>query len=386
MDMQEQINNQHCPRKLNVLVLNYEFPPLGGGAAPVSKELASRIAEKGHHVDVVTMRYKDLPEQELVDGVHVYRVNCLRKKKFSCQPWEQLSYLLSAKKILNQLMASNDYDFCHAHFIVPTGVLARYLKKKYGLKYILTAHGSDVEGYNKKKSNKMMLFLLRPFWKSIVKESERTFSPSKFLDRLMKKQYRGDYAIIPNGVDLTKYNYNCSSGKEQRIIFVGRLQWTKNVQALIKAISLISLNGWKVDIVGDGPYRKELEKLVTDNHLNNVVIFHGWVTNGSDEHMEYLRKASLFVSMSYFESFGVSVVEAAAMGCDLLLSDIEAHRMLIKNENCFVTPDDYNALAYAIKDYIDKKIDLHIDRESIERFDWKSVADAYEKEYERVCM
>ena len=102
----------------------------------------------GHKVDVVTMGFKGLLEYEVRDGINIHRVKCLREKKEICHPWEQLSYLISAKRFLRKHLRENRYDVCHCHFIIPTGILALWLKKKFGLEYIITAHGSDVPGYN----------------------------------------------------------------------------------------------------------------------------------------------------------------------------------------------------------------------------------------------
>ena len=120
-------------KKLRILMLNYEFPPLGGGASPVSYEIAKGYAKLGHKVDVVTMSYKDLPEKETKDKINIYRVKCLRSKKEICHPWEQLTYIISAKKFLKKHLKNNNYDINHTHFIIPTGVIALWLKKKFGL-------------------------------------------------------------------------------------------------------------------------------------------------------------------------------------------------------------------------------------------------------------
>ena len=50
-------------------MLNYEFPPLGGGASPVSYEIAKGYIKLGHSVDVVTMGFKGLPKFEKKDGI-----------------------------------------------------------------------------------------------------------------------------------------------------------------------------------------------------------------------------------------------------------------------------------------------------------------------------
>lgn len=369
---------------MRILVLNYEFPPLGGGAAPISKELAIRMAQKGHQVDVVTMGFRGLPDFENISGVRIYRIKCIRKKQSSCQPWEQLSYIIAAKKVIKKLIAENRYDLCHAHFIVPTGVLAKYVKRKYGLRYLVTAHGSDVEGHNSKKSNIIMHRLIRQLSGSIIREAEEVTAPSDFLLRLMKMRHEGNYLIIPNGIDLGKYRQKPGDGKEHRILYIGRLQKTKNVQTLIKAIARVDMGDWHVDIVGDGPYRNELERLTETLHLKETISFHGWITNGSDEHLSFLRRAALFVSNSYFESFGVAVIEAVAVGCSVLLSDIEAHRMLVNNPDCFTDPDDASTLSVKIGEFIQGEKDFSVDRKILDQYEWNNITDLYVKEYERI--
>ena len=63
---------------MNILVLNYEFPPLGGGASPVSRDISIQLQKRGHQVTVLTMGYRDLPEYEEMQGIKIYRLKCLR--------------------------------------------------------------------------------------------------------------------------------------------------------------------------------------------------------------------------------------------------------------------------------------------------------------------
>ena len=118
---------------MRILMLNYEFPPLGGGASPVSYEIAKGLVELGHSVDVVTMGFKGLPSFECIDGINVYRVRCLRSKKEICKSYEMLSYVISAKLFLGRFLKKHKYDICHCHFIIPTGIVALWVKKKFGI-------------------------------------------------------------------------------------------------------------------------------------------------------------------------------------------------------------------------------------------------------------
>ena len=59
---------------MKILILNYDFPPMGGGAAPASYEISKGYAKLGHKVDVITMHFKGLPYFEKKDGILIERV------------------------------------------------------------------------------------------------------------------------------------------------------------------------------------------------------------------------------------------------------------------------------------------------------------------------
>ncbi|MBN2377577.1 MAG: glycosyltransferase, partial [Sedimentisphaerales bacterium] len=81
---------------MKILTLNHEFPPVGGGASPVSFELCRHLVQLGHQVDVVTMGFGGLPGREVVDGVVVYRTPALRKRADICHTHEMATYLPGA--------------------------------------------------------------------------------------------------------------------------------------------------------------------------------------------------------------------------------------------------------------------------------------------------
>ena len=313
---------------MNILVLNYEYPPLGGGAAPVCRDLAAGMVRNGHRVTVVTMGYAGLPEREISDGVEIFRLKCLRTKAHACMPWEQYSYILAAKLFLKRLLAVRRYDVCHTHFVIPDGPIAQWAKKRYGLPYVITAHGSDVEGYNEKTYMKIMHRFLRPAWRRIVAEAYAVAAPSEYLLKLMKRElYSGRYLRIPNGLSLSKYRTDRSL-KEKRILLMGRMQVSKNFQTVLKAVALIPdaiWDGWTVEVLGDGPYKADLMKMCSELGIESRVNFHGWIENGSPAQLDFLKKASIYISASHFENCPMAVLEATAAGCRPLLSDIEGH-------------------------------------------------------------
>lgn len=370
---------------MDILVLNYEFPPLGGGAAPVSQDIATALQKRGHTVTVVTMGYKDLPYEETIQGVKVYRLKCWRRKKNVCKPWEQYTYLLAVRRFIRKYIKTpHRFDVCHTHFVIPTGEVARWIKKKYNIPYIITAHGSDVEGHNRKKSMLVMQRILRKPWQHIVKDAECVVSPSVYLMNLMTKNYpNGKYVHIPNGIDYQKFvALNNPDRKEKVILIMGRLQRFKNVQTILRALSKVDLSEWQVEVLGDGPYRGELENIVKQLKLEDKVHFHGWIDHGSSEQLDFLTKSSIYISASEFENCPMAVIEAIAAGCYPLLSDIPGHRQFFEEETYFF--ETYNA------DKLAEKVALVMSQNGtgltnidVSGYSWDSIIVRYE---EKLCM
>jgi len=303
---------------LRILIINYEFPPLGGGGASVTQELAAGLVSKGLDVDVVTMGYKGLPDYEVIDGINVYRVKCIRKHLEICRTHEMLSYVISCIFFLRGFLKKEEYDICHCHFIIPSGIIAAWLKRKYGIKYIITAHGSDVPGYNPDRFTLQHKFT-GPLIKRICDNAETITTPSGYLSNLLKKNIR-DYnvKVIPNG----SRDYKIEGIKKENIIMTsGRLLPRKGYHLLINSFRRMNADGWELYIVGDGPERATLERIAGDD---NKIIFTGWLDNTEREYCEIMNRAKIFSLLSTVESQGIVFIEAMSCGCAIISTNYTA--------------------------------------------------------------
>jgi glycosyltransferase involved in cell wall biosynthesis len=363
-----------------ILVLNYEFPPLGGGASPVSYELAKHLSETGEFdIDVVTMGFKDLPAyEELNNNLRIYRVKCLRSKKAVSHPWEQATYLVSAYFKCKKLLKNKKYDICHCHFIIPTGILAFTLKKKFGLPYIITAHGSDVLGYNPRF--KRLYPLLIGIWKKILNQAKIVVSPSNFLKQEILKVYQlfsnDKIVVIPNGIDTSKF---IPQTKKNYIFSAGRLVSTKGFQYLIQAVSGEDL-GWEVHIAGDGPMMEELKELGAKS--NTRIVFHGWLDNKGKEYKNLLEQSSIYVSASAFENAPNVLLEAMSAGCAIVSSDIPGSKEMIGSCGFFFKKSEPKELLSILRELTtDNSKYIILQDKGIERvkqnFTWASILPAY---------
>jgi glycosyltransferase involved in cell wall biosynthesis len=304
---------------MRILVLNYEFPPIGGGAATVCYEISKHFVRLGHSVDVITMNFKGLPKKEVLDGINVYRVKSIRLNKELCRTHEMLSYVISAIIFLKNLMKQKQYDICHCHFILPTGIVAWWLNNKYELDYVITSHGSDIPGYNPDRFKKEHKFTI-PFLKEICKKARVICAPSLYLKELIGKSIRYFHIHhIPNGIDLEHFKLDLSKQKKNIILSTGRLLRRKGFQTLIRAVYDVELP-YEVHIAGDGPYRKELEKMASGSRTK--IVFHGWLDKGSDKLYELYEEALIFVLVSSKENASISLLEGMAAQCVVISTNV----------------------------------------------------------------
>jgi glycosyltransferase involved in cell wall biosynthesis len=360
---------------VRILTLNYEFPPIGGGASPVSYELGKELVTQGHEVDVVTMQFNGLPSYEVLDGINIYRVPCLRKRSDICKTHEMMSFVLAAMPKVAQLAAERAYDVNHTHFIVPTGLVARPLKTWAGLPFVVTIHGSDVPGYNPDRFG-LEHRLLVPLWKWILYGADHVISPSRFLQNLVDRRAQGrPISIIPNGFRYESFRADRS--KERRILLVSRMLPRKGVQHLLAALPGLDLRGFEVDIVGDGPYLPTLRQMASE--LNLPVRFWGWLDNRSPELKELYERSSIFAFTSEAENFPVVLLEAMAAGQAIVTCEGTGCPEVVGEDALLVPPCRPDRLGEALCRLIENdQLRAELGRRArarVEReFSWQSIA------------
>lgn len=324
---------------MRLLVVNYEYPPLGGGAAPVTRGVCTELARLGHRLDVITMSFRGLPRREQQESVEIFRVPCLRRARHLCHAHEMMTWIPPAILQARRLIRSRHYDLIHAHFFLPSGAVAYVLNRMTGVPYVVTAHGSDVPGYNPDRFRASHR-LLAPAWKRIARSARAITCPSRWLADLIEES-AGDalpIRIIPNGIGR---EWVTPEAKQRHILVVSRLFERKGVQFLLQALQQGPLDH-VVHIVGDGPYRPQLEKLARE--VPDRVVFHGWVDNDSPELKYLYASASVFVFPSIAENFPISLLEAMLSGAAIVASDLPACREVLGDAALYTRAGDVESL------------------------------------------
>jgi len=186
--------------------------------------------------------------------------------------------------------------------------------------------------------------------------------------------------VIPPGIDIDKFNYTNFRNKSREIlelITVGYLFERKGIELIIKAMREVVCGNKKIilKIVGDGPQRKSLEKLVGELKLKDFVIFEGFIPN--EKIQEYYQRAHIFVSMSRSESWGQMYLEAMACGLPIITTKNNGSNEIIKDNEFgyLVEQEDYNTLAEKVL-YLSENQDVirtfgeKARREVEDKYDW----------------
>lgn len=377
---------------MRILMLNYEFPPIGGGGATSTFFLARHLAQLGHEVDVVTMSARGARRCETVGGITIYRVPSLRSRPEICHTREMVTYVLTGLFQAARLASSRAYDVTHAHFIVPTGPIACALRRLSRLPYVLTARGSDVPGHNPDRFQRDHA-LLSPAWRYLVRDADAVTALTHDLRRRIQRLVPAvTVHVIPNGVSAlsTRRGDTLDSvpvaERARRVLVATRLHPFKGVQYLLEAVARQRLH-YELHIVGDGPYRQPLEELAT--RLGVRARFWGWLDRGRPELGELYRRCGIFVLPSEREGASAALLEAMAEGLAIIATDSTGAPELVGPAGLLVPPRDSAGLAAALETFSrNPRLVAEYGQRARERvqthFDWNVVAERYTAVYRAV--
>ena len=326
---------------MKILSLTYEYLPIGGGGSRVAAAVNEELVRLGDEVTVLTSAMKGLPLQEEVNGVEVHRARCIRRHSHYTTAAELLTTLLPTYRLGAELIRKERPDVIHTHFILPSGAIAWALARRFRIPYVLTAHGSDVPGYN---PDRFMLLhkLLRPLWQRILHGAAAVTSPSNFLARLMRVEgCRAPISLVPNGHwPLRRFGEQ----RRHRILVVARMFPRKGIQHFIDAVAGME-NGWEMVIAGDGPYRSELEARA--RRVAPKVRFVGFV---SAESLRMLYESSrILVFPSIQENFPMVLLEAMDAGCAIVTTNAEGCAEVVGDAGIVVAKGDPKGIRDALE-------------------------------------
>ena len=346
---------------MRILLLNYEYPPVGGGAGQATAELARRLARRGATIHVVTSGDGSLAPGDRAGGSvadapagepHVLRVLSRRRGVHHAGYGGASGYLLRALPVVRRLARRQPFDLIHFFFSLPTGALLP-VSGLGDVPIVLSLRGSDVPGYDPRLRH--LHAALRPLTHRIWRRADRVVAVSDELGRLARESMPDlRYSVIHNGVDLELFHPRThappADGAAFRCLAVARLVERKGLEELLVAFSLLVRKDARLEIVGSGPHETRLRKLSADLSLGDRVRFTGAL--GRPAVAARYREADLFTLTPRQEAFGNVFAEALASGLPIVATRTGGTPEFVTHgENgLLVPPIDPRATAAAIDD------------------------------------
>jgi len=374
---------------IHLLMLNFEFPPIGGGAANAHYYLLKEYAgSKELTIDVLTSAPNPgFSKENFAGNITVYKVGLHKKNLHYWRKVEVLEWLIKAGFYYRRLLRQGDFDLVHAFFGFPTGWLCYRTADE--LPYIISLRGSDVPGYNVRLGldYKLTAGLFRRIWSSaavvVANSSGLRNLALKFMPSL-------DIAVIPNGIDTAKFYpaENRSLGKPIRLLTVSRLIERKRVDLLIKAVCEAKKLGLDVclNIAGEGNLSGSLKKLSHELNIAGSVFFLGRIP--PEKMPQVYRENDILVMSSAHEGMSNAMLEAMASGLPIITTDCEGVEELIAGNGIVVERPDAESFAGAFQKLAgDDKLYVRMGaaaRAQAEKLSWKSVARQYLNCYNKV--
>ena len=373
------------PSPLRILLINYEYPPVGGGGGNNTRHIARALAHLGHTPFVLTAACGDLPRHEVTDGVTIVRIPALRRRPDRCTVAEMIVFMLAAMRAAPAYAREWKIDAAIAYFGLPSGPVGWMLKRTRQVPYVIYMQGGDVPGFiypGLGFYHALTGGLLRYLWRDAYTVAGLC---RDLCERARRHSPRQDFRIMHPGADVrgiaAKTDYAPREAVE--LLFVGRLVRQKGLDILFEALATIDpALKWHLTLVGDGPERAALLEQAQRLGLADRIALRGWVKK--EQLAAIYRGGDVFVLPSRDEGFANVLLEAMAAGLPIMGTYVSGTDDAVVDgaTGYIVQPGDMPALATALAKLLsDAGLRERMGRAARARaeaqFDWQMLAEQW---------
>jgi glycosyltransferase involved in cell wall biosynthesis len=352
---------------MRILVLSWEYPPylVGGlgkhvaGLIPALGELQERYDPV--RVDVLTTRYGGgAPIEQIGDRVTIHR---LETSHFD--PANMYNTVIDNNHLFvdyaNKITGNEPFDLIHIHDWL-TGVAGVRLKYEHKIPLLVTIHATErgrhqgyVTSYNSSRIDGLEAQLCHEAWRVIVCSRFMTTELHSYFGTPFDKM-----VVIPNGIDQDSLNI-CPGDKqaellaqfapngERLLFFVGRIAHEKGLHVLLRAMPGVLHAYPHTKLLVAGRNSRHLSPLASELHIEASVHFLDYITDQQRDWLYQVVDAAIFPSL--YEPFGIVALEAMALDCNVIASDVGGLGEVVKHEinglTCY--PNDPPSIVWAVR-------------------------------------
>ena len=366
------------------------FLPVVDGVGRVVSNYAKVMGELCEACYVVTPKQKnfdhDIPTYEVVEfsGIAVPKMHQYR----AGVPALDARYQSRIAKI--------QLDIIHAHSPFVAGREAYRISRRHGIPLVATFHSKYYDDFYQITHSKTLSKLGNNIVMDFFSKCDQVWAVSKSTAEVLRSYgYEGSIEVIENGTDLKEPDLEAISmveelyniGQEPLLLFVGQMNWKKNIRRVLEAVDTLVRQGRKLRLImaGQGPSESEIHELTTSLGLGQVVTYTGHITDARILDGLYAR-ADLFVFPSLYDNAPMVVREAAAIGTpSLLAAGSSAAEVVQDGKNGLLANDTTMDMAGRIVWALDHPEELKeigkVARQTIPK-PWKNIVEEVLERYE----
>ncbi|MBW2981145.1 glycosyltransferase family 4 protein [Candidatus Woesearchaeota archaeon] len=332
---------------MKVLMLTSSYPIKGSNLGPFVQNIVKGLVKNGIKVGVMIFSTSKKYKEYKQDGATIYEYPYAKVFPPSLHKYHGLipsvkssfiakiqvpGYFLSTIRYLKKI--SKNYDIIHAHWYVPSGLIACLAKSSIKKPVITTAWGAEFHLPKNKTIKNILAY--------VNKKSDSKIAVSRY----MKSKAKGygldtkDMKVIPNCIDIKQFSLKRKKSDKVIIATIRRLVPEKRIQDLIKAVGLLpedlkkKISLW---VVGDGPEKENLMNLTKELGLSRITKFCGMVPHKRIPGL--LSRIDIYANPSIQEGMATANLEAMAAGaCVIATRGVGNDEVIIDGKNGFLYP------------------------------------------------
>ncbi len=358
---------------MNVSLVSPGFPPQLGGVEVVVGHLADKLSGYGHQVTVYAQRRRGSSFRAARDYPVHWFADWTGSRQFPVAP--------GLVRALWQDRSTFDVIHAHSFHAVPAMMAATVPRVPLVFTpHLLASGGTRVAS--------TMHIVYDPLARLLFRRAGKVTCVSAAEAELLLRRYpfvEPRLSVVPLGTDIGALLAAEPFDADRPVILVaGRLEAYKHVDTAIRAFARMRDKDPQLVVCGTGPHRPALERLVLELGIARGVSFLGQVSQ--EELRRWQRTATVTLSLSAMECFGLVLLEAAIAGSRVVASDIPAHaelahRMGRIDDRMALVASDVASAAAALDHQVERgRLAMLRDRS----FDWSATAQRFEAIYRSV--
>ncbi len=341
---------------MKLLILTSSYPinkTESQSAAGFVRDFALELSRNGHEVSVLTQSKEGVVEDD--SELNIIRFKSLADKPLSLlkitNPFDLikiLSIMFCGQMAVNKICKENKPDLIISLWAVPCGVWSMFASKRFGIKSVVWALGSDIWSYGRSSLTSWIV-------KSVLKSTHKNYADGFLLAKEVERLSGGKCDFLATSRILPAISGTMKKSEKIKFTFIGRYHKNKGVDVLVEALNKVDPNVTskiQVSINGGGPQEEYVQDLLEKYNLKSFVNYGGFVT--ADEVSDIINVSDCVIVPSRIESIPCVLSDSLQMKVPVIVTDVGDMGELVSKYKAgiVVEPENPDQLAKAIENFV----------------------------------